>query len=173
MKKLLIVFSLTMFLISPFASCEEVMDDAPISEDSMQTVERFGWSSLDPVNWGRSLEHDAEKIGKDVAKTAEKSLKVLESLLDPCKACKIGLRAGINSFLCKSTASQVMKQVEECAAKVSEAEPELAPESPEVCSALKTGVEIACKRALKKGEDLTSFDEKIVNSTCASAHLCK
>jgi hypothetical protein len=162
--------ALSLFTIN--VSAEDLPEGQEISVDSFNTVEKFGWGDLNPVNWGKSLEHDAEKIGKGIAKAAEKGLKILESLAEPCKACKEGLHAGIDAFACGKAANAIAKQVEECSAKVSEEEPELAPESPAICGALKTAVEVACKRTLKKSEDLQSFETKIVDHACHAAHLC-
>ncbi len=160
-------------LVSGNASAQDATTDAAtIPGGGTVTTDHFSIGDLNPVSWGKDIEHDAESIGKDVANGAKKGLHILESLANPCKACKEALAAGIDNFACGEAAGAIVKQVEKCAAKVSETQPELAPESEVVCSALKGGVETACKKVLKKDSDLKSFQTKIVDKTCHIAHLC-
>ena len=144
-----------------------------LSADTIQTSEKFGWGDLNPVHWGKSLEKDAEKLGKGIAKAGEKAWKVIKSLAEPCNACKAAVGLGIDAFTCGMPAGKLVKQISECSAKVSEEQPELVEETPVLCTAIKAAVEIACKQALKHNESFDSLRSSLIDHTCHEAHLCK
>ncbi len=158
-----------------FVSNVQAQDPATsdISEDTLQTSEKFSLGDLNPVHWGKDIEHDAEKLGNGIAKAAKKGWKSLEALAEPCNACKEAVGAGIDAFTCGLSAKAMMSQISECSAKVSEEEPVLSEDSPVLCSAIKAAVEIACKRVVKENRTLSDFRGKLIDHTCDAAHLCK
>lgn len=160
-----------LFAATAQVQADDVVED--ISPDTLQTSEKFGWGDLNPVNWGKDIEHDAEKLGKGIAKAGEKAWTVLKSLAEPCNACKTAVGMGIDSFVCGQPASAMAKQVSECTVKVAEGEPVLAEESPVLCTAIKAAVEIACKRIIKHNEKLDKIRSSLIDHTCHEAHLCK
>lgn len=66
----------------------------------------------------------------------------------------------------------MVKQISKCSAEVAEEERVLAEDSPVLCSAIKAAVEIACKRAIKHDEKLSSIRDSLISHTCHAAHLC-
>ncbi len=111
------------------------------------------------------------KIGDDVAKGAETGLKALEGLLHPCDACKAALGAGIRYFQCKSTATQMLGETEDCAAEVAATQPELVEFSEAICAALEAGVKEACQQDINNSV-LKTLEDKIISEACHAAHLC-
>lgn len=80
-----------------FASDAQVQADdtvEAISPDTLQTSEKFGLSDFNPVNWGKDVEHDYEKLGKTIAKAGEKAWKSIKALAEPCTACKDAVGQG-------------------------------------------------------------------------------